>query len=279
MKEKVYCLLVMGLLGGLFLLSGCAPDEEEPTAEQPTTLAEPEVDKPAPGDMVLIPAGEFTMGSDEKAGNPPMASPEHKVDLPAYYIDVYEVTNGEFARFQIESDYQAEGDWRSSYSIGHEDYPVANVTWEDAKQYCAWAGKRLPTEAEWEKAARGESEHPYPWGEGWDPMKTNTNEYGTRNVMEIGSMPEDISPYGVYDMMGNVQEWTSEILKAYKGSKARGVDAFNGQYVAVRGASYAMKGGSMYTWTRSGFFPKSQFGLGFRCAKDGEAESEAEAQQ
>jgi formylglycine-generating enzyme required for sulfatase activity len=272
---KAHAVILIALLGFSLWFLGCA--QEEPVTEQGAP-EEPQEEKPLPGDMVLIPAGEFTMGSDEKAGNPPTASPAHAVDLPAYEIDVYEVTNGDFARFQIESDYSAEGDWRSFYTIGKEDFPVANVTWEDAKAFCEWAGKRLPTEEEWEKAARGPEGFAYPWGDVFDWTKANTNEHGVRDTVEVGSIEYDKSPYGVYDMMGNVQEWTSEMLEPYKGNTAKGVVAFNGKYVATRGASYAMKGDSMWLWTRSGFFPKSQFGIGFRCVRDVETEEAAEEQ-
>ena len=233
--------------------------------------------RPLPGEMILIPAGEFTMGTDERPKNrPALEAPAHKVDLPAYYIDAYEVTLGQWIRFVTQSDYEPEGDWRRFHAIGKEDYPVANVTWEDAQAYAKWAGKRLPTEAEWEKAARGPEEYAYPWGNKWDPTKSNCNEIGYRNTLEVGQIETDMSPYGVYDMMGNVQEWTSEKIKPYKGSPVRGESAFRQGYVAVRGASYAIKGGSAYLWSRSGYFPKSQFGLGFRCVKDVESEEEAQ---
>jgi len=275
MTQKAYLTWILALLVLVLAGVGCATAEEETVSEdQPTQVAPPEEEKPLPGDMVLIPAGEFTMGSDENAGSPPFAQPAHTVDLPAYYIDVYEVTNGQFARFQLESDYQAEGDWRDFYTIGKEDAPVANVTLQDAKAYCEWAGKRLPTEAEWEKAARGPDNLPYPWGEQFDATITNTNENGIRNVVEVGTMG-DVSGYGLYDTMGNVQEWTSDVLRPYQGAPAevRNHPAVNGDYYVVRGASYAMKGRSMYLWTRSGYLPKSQFGLGFRCARDADEDA------
>lgn len=259
---------MVALLIVSLLLAGCGQPAEQVTEQQPAPVEEI-VAKPEPGAMVKIPAGEFTMGSDTLPGRPPLAGPAHKVNLPAYEIDVYEVTNAQFARFQIESDYRAEGDWRSYYKIGREDYPVANVTWNDAKAFCEWAGKRLPTEAEWEKAARGEQGLKYPWGDVFDWTKTNTNEHGDRDILAVGSIEGDKSPYGLYDVMGNVQEWTSDLLKPYPGGSTEGLsNVYNGQYYVVRGGSYAIKGDSTYLWSRSGYMAKAQFGLGFRCAKD-----------
>jgi formylglycine-generating enzyme required for sulfatase activity len=272
---KGHALILIALLSCSLWFAACAQGEEEPFAEE-MPPAEPLEEKPMPGDMVMIPAGEFTMGSDEKAGSPPIASPAHTVDVPAYEIDVYEVTNGEFARFQIESDYSAEGDWRSFYTIGKEDFPVANVTLDDAKAYCEWAGKRLPSEAEWEKAARGPEGKAYPWGDVFDWTKSNTIEAGARNTVEVGSVAGDVSDYGVRDMMGNVMEWTSDTLKPYKGNTVKGFVGFNGNYVATRGASYTMKGASMFLWSRAGYVAKSQYGHGFRCVRDVETEEPAE---
>ena len=258
MKHLTYLIL-------LFLLCFCKP--EEPVVEPSPAPEEPA--KPKPGDMLLIPAGEFIMGSDKKMqGRAPIHAPQQKLDLPAYYIDAYEVTFGEWMKFVTRSDYLPEGDWRSFYAIGKESYPVVNVTFDDAKAYAKWAGKRLPTEAEWEKAARGSEGFDYPWGNLWDPTKSNCNEFGIQNTMEAGQMEFDISPYGAYDMMGNVQEWTADRLKPYRRSPVRGDAVFQQRYVAVRGGSYALRGGSMALWTRSGFLPKSQYGLGFRCVKD-----------
>jgi len=269
-------LIPIALLSLILGLIGCQGGEDQ--AAQTEAPSEEIPARPEVGDMVTIPAGEFTMGSDKMPGTPPLAAPPHAVQLPEYEIDVYEVTNGQFARFQIESDYSAQGDWRSSYTIGREDFPVANVTWDDAKAYCEWAEKRLPTEAEWEKAARGVEGLAYPWGPTFDWTKTNTNEHGARDLMEVGSLPDDRSPYGLYDVFGNVQEWTVDILKPYPGGKTDNIGpVYNGKYVAVRGASYAMKGESMALWTRSGYFPNSQFGLGFRCARGGEPPEEADA--
>ena len=224
--------------------------------------------KPMPGDVVMIPAGEFTMGTDKDLQPVKLAEPAHAVDLPAYEIDVYEVTNGQFTRFQLESDYKAQGDWRSYYKIGREDYPVANITWEDAKAYCEWAGGRLPTEAEWEKAARGTEGLKYPWGDVFDWTKSNVNEHGVRDTVEVGTLPDDKSPYGCYDMFGNVQEWTSEKLAPYPGAKPADPKVYKRGLIAVRGSSYALKGESMALYSRTGAPDNAQYGYGVRCVRD-----------
>ena len=269
MKNKSSILSFLVLLGYSTWL-GCAPPAEAPAQE--SIAGEPEMEKPKPGDTVLIEAGEFIMGTEQQAP-PPLAVPQRTVELPAYSIDVYEVTHGEWIKFITETDFQPEGNWRQLYSIGKEDHPVSNVTWEDAQAYCEWVGKRLPTEEEWEKAARGPNGNRYPWGDVWDARKSNSAELGMRNTMEVGEAEDDESPYGIYDMMGNAQEWTSQKLSPYPDSPARRDDAFQRNYIAVRGASYAIKGRTMALYSRSGYAPDSQYGIGFRCVQDVPEES------
>ena len=264
--------LFLGCLILTLLALGCEeappPVVEAPVEEAPA--------KAKPGDMVLIPAGEFTMGTDENpaAGGLAYASPAHLVKMEKpYYIDVYEVTNGQWSKFLIETKFRPEGDWRRYYSIGKEDYPVANVTWDDAKAYCEHIDGRLPTEAEWERAARGPENSIFPWGDKYDPSKSNCNEMGYKDTVEVGRFEADKSGYGVYDTMGNLQEWTSEKLKPYRKSPVpRGDPTFRRGYISARGGSYAMKGSSMPLYTRAAYLPKSQYGIGFRCVKDSEEE-------
>jgi formylglycine-generating enzyme required for sulfatase activity len=270
----------LSLLCLILLPPACGP-APEPEPELPAEPVEEGPPKPPHGAFVTIPAGEFTMGSDIRPDHlkdrPALHEPEHTVDLPAYQIHVYEVTNAEFTRFQIESDYVAEGDWRSFSSMEKAYYPVANVTLEDAKAYCAWVGGRLPSEAEWEKAARSSDGRPYPWGDKWDPTKSNCNEMGFANLVEVGQIEADRSPYGVQDMMGNAQEWTRDKLAPYPKSPARRDPNFKRGFYSARGGSYAIKGGSIALWTRGAYLPKGQFGTGFRCVKEVEetpAESE-----
>jgi len=266
MKRRLPFLI---LLFVMVLGVSCSKKEEQTTA--PVSTADQGPPKPKPGDMVLIPAGEFTMGNDKDK----FASPAHKVNLPAYYIDAYEVTYYQWIEFLTKTQYAAESQWERYFGVGKEEYPVANITLDDAKAYAQWAGKRIPTEAEWEKAARGTEGFLYPWGNTWDPTKSNCGEYGQANTVPVGQMYLDKSPYGVYDMMGNVQEWTSDVFKPYPGNK-KDDPAYHisPPYYAVRGGSYVMwpsRGGGMFTYTRGAYVAKSQFGLGFRCAKDGEA--------
>lgn len=276
MRHPAYLLIFsIVLLLGLGLLIGCGQPAEETAAEAlpPEDLPPP---KPKPGDWVTVPAGEFKMGSDERPerskNQPQFYEPEHTVETKAYEMLVFEVTNGQFAKFQIESDYAAEGNWRQFYSIGKEDYPVANVTHDDANEFCKWAGGRLPTEAEWEKAARGPEGFLYPWGDKWDPTKSNCNEMGFANLVQVGQLETDVSGYGVHDMMGNVQEWTADKFAPYPDSPARRDVNFTRGYISARGGSYAIKGGSIFLYTRGAYLPKAQYGIGFRCVKDAEGE-------
>ena len=265
------------MIGSLAWFGCSEPPPPEP--EAPVDLPPP---PPKPGDMVLIPAGEFMMGTDSVPTNSQgLETPAHKVTMDKpYYIDVFEVTNGQWIKFLTESRTKVESNWRPMYSIGKEDVPVSNLTLDDAKVYCEWAGKRLPTEAEWERAARGPENLRFPWGDVYDPSKSNTNDMNFNGLVEVGSFETDKSGYGVYDMMGNVQEWTSDRLRPYPGSerKVRNNAAFTSRFrlYALRGSSFAFKGSSMNLLTRSGYPAKAQYGTGFRCAKDAEEEAPAE---
>lgn len=274
MTLRILCSVAI-LIGSLALIGCSEPPPPEPVV--PEDLPPP---PPKPGDMVLIPAGEFMMGNDDVPKNAAgLETPAHKVTMDKpYYIDVFEVTNGQWIKFLTESRTKVESNWRPMYSIGKEDFPVSNLTLDDAKAYCEWAGRRLPTEAEWERAARGPENFSFPWGNVYDPSKSNTNDMNFNGLVEVGSFETDKSGYGVYDMMGNVQEWTSERLRPYPKSKARNNPAFTGRFrlYALRGSSFAFKGSSMNLMTRSGYPAKAQYGTGFRCAKDAEEEAPAE---
>ncbi len=272
MLRKVFCTIVVLVL--VLGLAACAKKEEPAPTTQ--TAAAPEKPAVVPGEMVLIPAGEFTFGTNDKDFQ--TANPQQKINLPAYWIDKYEVTNAEFLDFSIKAGYVGEGakenkDWRAFFSPDKARNPVIYITWNDAGAYCKSLGKRLPTEQEWEKAARGTDGRRFPWGDKWEPNKSNTYEAGIRNTAEIGKF-DDVSPYGVHDMLGNVQEWTSSWYEPYKGNTYKD-ENFGKRFRVLRGASSYHYGARFPLWARSAYVPNYLSGFGCRCAKDATPEEAA----
>lgn len=168
-------------------------------------------------DMILIPAGEFLMGSDPT--HDPCAQdrerPQHTLALPDFYLAQTPVTNAQYAAFVQATDYTAPAHWTyGGLPEDKVDHPVVYVTWHDAVTFGHWlsdrAGKayRLPSEAEWEKAARGHDGRLYPWGDEWDLARCNTKESGIGDTTPVTAFPSGASPYGVLGMAGNVFEWT-----------------------------------------------------------------------
>jgi formylglycine-generating enzyme required for sulfatase activity len=274
-RKALFALVAVILLLGA---AACGKKAEEAAAPAAETAAAPPQDEYKSGEMVLIPAGEFIMGSsDDKSAT---WYPEHKINLPAYWIDKWEVTNADFLDFAIKTGYQGEGakegkDWRQFFTAEKARNPVVFITWNDAVAYCKSLGKRLPTEEEWEKAARGPDGFRYPWGKAWEANKASTYETGRREAEQVG-LYEDKSPYGVRDMLGNVQEWTSSWYKAYKGN-TKGDDNFGERYRVVRGASARIYGSRFSLAVRSAYLPKSLYDFGCRCAKDATPEEAAKA--
>ena len=156
--------------------------------------------------MVLVPAGEFVMGSENGES---YEKPVRRVILDAYYIDAYEVTNALYGKFLQVERHREPILWNDAKFNG-PNQPVVGVSCDDAEAYCRWAGRRLPTEAEWEKAARGTDGRIYPWGNQWDRTRANTFIGGPGRPTPVGSYEADKSPYGAYDMAGNVQEWVAD---------------------------------------------------------------------
>jgi len=184
--------------------------------------------------QVKIPAGYFSMGTDSERADP-QNKPQHKVWTDAYYIDKYPVTYAQYARFVAKTNYRPPSDWKQGRIPDQKVlHPVTMVSWYDARNYCEFMGKRLPTEAEWEKAARGETGVRWPWGNEMDPTKLNTY-YNVGATTVVDKYTQAVSPYGVFDMAGNVSEWTGSDFKPYSGSDAPG-DLFKPKVVVAQTA-------------------------------------------
>ncbi len=230
--------------------------------------------EPDYSEMILVPAGEFIMGSDpedEKRGIEVGIDelPQRKVYLPAFYIDKYEATNGLYKKFVHEAGNKAPFDWKDGfYPEGEKDFPVAHIDWHDADAYCKWAGKRLPTEAEWEKAARGVDGRIYPWGDAYDMKKANTKDWDRERV-SAGSFPGGASPYGALDMAGNVWEWTADWYEGYPGSALERSD-FGRTYKVLRGGGWNARGELVRSNERYPYRPEQSYQcfIGVRCVKD-----------
>jgi formylglycine-generating enzyme required for sulfatase activity len=299
-------------------------------------LAEDAVGKTASlgEDMVLIPAGPFVMGSDKLPNKDESTGvgtikpwyldehPTHKVSLPAYYIDRYEITNAEYQKFVVATGHTPPIMWgengyllnlrikaltqldidrlrrlavktfrldMDTRTMGKQALldavdkrlhyldkePVIDVSWHDADAYCNWAGERLPSEAEWEKAARGDKGSEFPWGDKWAPGKSNTGEETWDDgVAPVGSYPTDKSPYGVFDMAGNVSEWVEDWYQPYPGATYQS-DAFGKKFKVLRGAAWGREGHyAMHQFQRGAYRfyldPDSILeDVGFRCANSG----------
>ncbi|MEE9591174.1 MAG: SUMF1/EgtB/PvdO family nonheme iron enzyme [Thermodesulfobacteriota bacterium] len=231
--ESKTCFSISLFLLTLVLFSGCQQRSKEVV----------------PHDMILIPAGEFIMGSDEVDSEmlaqrfgmvrPPFLNehPKGKVHLDDYYIDKYEVTSRQYKEFINAISYKPPHYWvNGNYPAGTDDHPVFYVSWFNADTYCKWRGKRLPTEAEWEKAARGTDGRRFPWGAEFDQKKTNSLGLhgGTKPV---GHFKEDVSPYGVFDVTGNVSEWTMNWYKPYPGNQYSD-KAYGETYKVLRGGGW-----------------------------------------
>jgi formylglycine-generating enzyme required for sulfatase activity len=263
-------------------------------------------------ELVYVPAGDFLMGVATVESNAQKdEAPQHSVTVGGFWIDRTEVTNAMFAEFSEESKYQTDAErskqsqvfdlasgrwkrvWNASWKdpqgsgeklTGMDDYPVIHMSWNDAKAYCAWAGRRLPTESEWEKAARGIDGRKYPWGNGdIDGRKANLADInldwlysdgsindGYAYTAPVGSFPDGASPYGALDMIGNVKEWVfdwyNEVYYAQTQAPNPKGPAI-GEFKVQRGGSWGTRPADITVTSRdsvSADFPVDTFG--FRCA-------------
>ncbi len=309
-------LSVILLLGGLPFVSGCGEDHLA-APRSPGSVAESGFlpsDDPRVREMVFVPAGSFLLGSTEDQIDAEYQSyggsrvlfeseyPQRTVGVDSFYIDRTEVTQQQYSAFVeatgrevpfVDRDWASLYNWKQgAYPEGLGDHPVVLVTHDDAKAYCEWAGKSLPTEAEWEKAARGTDGRRYPWGEEWDKSRLNSSTswsehelptveiwtkwwadvYKARlrgNVVTtkpVGSYLSGASPYGALDMAGNVFEWVEDWFDAYPGS-AYDNPEFGSQYRVVRGGDWYLD--RIYTRAAARLRSPADHKvttIGFRCA-------------
>lgn len=165
--------------------------------------------------MVFIPGGTFRMGRDN---GDEYERPAHEVTVRPFFMDRMEVTNLQYSQFIRATGHRPPPHWQGGlYPLGQDNLPVTHVSWNDANAYCQWAGKRLPTEAEWEFAARGTDGRLYPWGNQWGPDVANAGDAARGGTAPVGSYPKGESPFKVLDLVGNVWEWTATELRAYPG--------------------------------------------------------------
>ena len=162
--------------------------------------------------LLLIPGGAFTMGYDDDTSQ---ARPVERVSLEPFYIARNDITNAQFRRFVTATGYHPAGDWAGWAKVTGEDAPVVEVSWFDANAYCRWAGARLPTEAEWERAARGTDGRRFPWGNTWDAARCWCLPTSEGRLHPGATKPLDISPTGCIDMAGNAWQWCSSQARPY----------------------------------------------------------------
>jgi formylglycine-generating enzyme required for sulfatase activity len=232
-------------------------------------------------EMVFIPGGTFIMGSIKDQGDED-ESPQHEVFVNGYYIDVHEVTNREYKKFVdatghrvpfVDAEWAAPYNWtHGTYPEGRGDYPVVLVSWDDAKAYADYVGERLPTEAEWEKAARGGLvAKSYPWGEGVDETVANyhVSDTAKEDLRPVMSYPPN--SFGLYDMAGNVWEWCSDwydytIYREKETQNLRGSE--KGYYRVYRGGSWINPARFLRCAERGKNLPETRsYVIGFRCVK------------
>jgi formylglycine-generating enzyme required for sulfatase activity len=240
-----------------------------PTAPAPTPPPETPAAPAVPQGMVAVAGGSFMLGTD-RSGEDEYSRPAHEVEVAPFFIDKTEVTNADYFAF-VEATKHAppSGGWVDGRPApGTEKLPVVFVTWNDANDYAKWAGKRLPTEAEWELAARGTEGRLYSWGDKFDRSRGNVGaSTDGGKIMPVGSFPTGASPYGALDMIGNVWEWTASDFAVYPGAPSSlDVDQYRRKKV-IRGGAYDSTDAN--TAMYRGFFKPTEAlpRVGFRCAK------------
>jgi len=275
--QKLHAILLLAIL-----VSACAPSVG-PSPTIPAVSPSAEADN-----MALIPAGKFTMGDSVDQAMAECQkyrpdcqqewfateAPAHIVDLPAFYMDVYEVTNVLYRACVTANSCKPPrltgSATRSSYydNAQYDNFPVVDVDWSNATAYCQWRGARLPSEAEWEKAARGTDERIFPWGNNQiDPAYANYGDSKINDTVAVGSYASGKSPYGIYDLAGNVWEWVNDWYDVYPGGNASASADFGQKLRVLRGGGWSDPGNTIRSAYRGQLDPTHSFGnIGFRCA-------------
>jgi formylglycine-generating enzyme required for sulfatase activity len=208
--------------------------------------------------MVYIPGGRFLMGRN--GGPDTEAEPAHEIQLAPYQLDERPVTNRQFREFLRLTNPEA------ARALADNEAPVTNVTWDEAYAYCLAQGRRLPTEAEWEYAARGADGRLYPWGNSFDPAAINYANSGIQHTESVGARPKNRSPFGVLDMAGNVWQWCSDDYREYPAHK--GEVAIPRGAKVIRGGSFRSEPSKVTSVARDLQLPsQGSSTIGFRCAK------------
>jgi eukaryotic-like serine/threonine-protein kinase len=260
--------LLAVIAGGIWYFSRPAPEPPpnltSRTQETGKSTSAPE-GPGAPDRMISIPAATFTMGRDNASD--PEETPAHPVSVAAFKMDRRPVTNAQYAQFVRSTSHAAPTGWvNGTPPEGQAEWPVTEVSWDEANAYCTSKGLRLPTEAEWEYAARGTDSRLYPWGNNFSPALTNSAEAALGHLEEVGAHRDATSPFGLLDMSGNVWEWTADDYKLYPGHQP----TFNipADAKAIRGGSYQSDKFHVTTTTRNLDHASSHSAtIGFRCAK------------
>ncbi len=270
---------------GLFLVSSIAAGMIALASAQPVPSILQVV---SASKEVLVPAGQFVMGCKPDLAQQwnlqcdSDATPLHAVHLASFYIDQTEVTNAQYAACVVAGKcappLSVDSPTRSGYfdNPAYANYPVMHVDWPRADEYCQWVGKRLPTEAQWEKAARGTDLRPFAWGSGLSCERANVrigDERCVGDTRPVGSYPNSASPYGALDMTGNVIEWVNDIYARsyYHWSPyydPQGATSNDGRGHLVRGGSWLDDGSGSTTWVRMDDGTDETYKIGFRCARN-----------
>ena len=247
------------------------------------------------GDVVYIPAGSFVFGTNKKDTSGEALSfglpkpwyvdegPEQNIFLKAFYIDRYEVTNRRYKVYIDDLNAISPKHWKNNnFAGGQDEFPVVNVTWYDASNFCQWAEKKLPSEKQWEKAARGETGNNYPWGETFHQSYANLSKKAgsKRPLAPVGSYPKSATALGIHDLVGNVWEWVANDYSPYKGSTynskyfSEGLKVLRGQSAKdighFSGPTYlsALKKFSRSGYRESSYPDQPELDVGFRCASE-----------